>query len=168
MKAFFTLLCLLTLISCKERIKQKQDNVTTKDSIRPVPDFAIGLRFINDYTEFCNREFSSHPDTSESQWLSQNKMVTDHFRTEYKNLLDSAKKVDPELGLDADPIFDAQDYPDKGFDIMSKDSANGYMTVIGRNQDTMKVVLKLTNQNSKWLVDGCGIINIPEDRRALR
>ena len=36
------------------------------------------------------------------------------------------------------------------------------------NLDNKEQVLKISEQNGKWLVDGSGVINIPADKRAKR
>jgi hypothetical protein len=86
----------------------------------------------------------------------------------YKNLLDSGQKKDPELGLNSDPIFDSQDFPEKGFSILNADTLNGYVTVVGNDWKEFQLVLKIKQEHNKWLVDGAGLINIPEEKRAKR
>jgi len=76
--------------------------------------------------------------------------------------------TDPEIGLGFDPILDAQDYPDKGFEIVHSDSTNEFVTVRGIDWPEFLLVLRLANHENKWLVDGSGVINIPENRRADR
>ena len=76
--------------------------------------------------------------------------MTDKFKTTYRNLLDSARKADPELGLDFDPIFDAQDFDDKGFSIMTADTNTGYVTVIGNKWKEFTLVLKVVFQDNKY------------------
>jgi hypothetical protein len=82
--------------------------------------------------------------------------------------LDSAQKKDPELGLDSDPVFDAQDFPEKGFSILKVDTLSQYVTVVGNDWKEFELVLKVERENNKWLVDGAGVINIPDDKRAKR
>jgi hypothetical protein len=102
-------------------------------------------------------------------WIQKNELLTDSFKKNYKNLVDSAKKADPEMGLDFDPIFDAQDFPDKGCELLNCDQNTGYITVKGKiDWPEFNLVLKVVSQNGKWLVDGCGAINIPENKRAKR
>jgi hypothetical protein len=119
------------------------------------------LKFINDYTELCN----SGP--IDKTWIERNKLLTENFKKTYSNLFDSANKEDPELGLDFDPIFDAQDFPDKGFELVKCDSL-GYVTVSGIDWPDFILVLKLVQEGNKWLVDGCGVINIQLEKRAKK
>lgn len=70
------------------------------------------------------------------------------------------------MGLGFDPIFDAQDYPDKGFKIDKQDST--YVIVKGINWPDFRLSLRLTFEDRQWLVDGAGVINIPTNKRAKR
>ena len=82
-------------------------------------------------------------------------------------MLEQGWKDEPYVGLDSDPIFDGNAYPEKGFELLSTDNTD-FITVKGKNWDTYKVTMKVVYQNKKWLVDGCGIINIPKEKRAER
>lgn len=173
MKSIIYSTLLLLFIGCNNQPKEKKENSITPTAITPpvtriIPNFNVALQFINDYIGFCTREMSAHSDTTEASWIQHNQLLTDNFKNRYKNLLDSARKADPELGLDFDPVLDAQDYPEKGFSISERDTANGYVTMTGIGQNDFKLVLKLTSQNNAWLVDGAGVINIPGDKRARR
>jgi hypothetical protein len=105
---------------------------------------------------------------TEAEWIKQNSLLTDNFKNRYKGLLDSAQKKDPEIGLDFDPIFDAQDFPEKGFSIVKIDTLSRYVTVAGNDWKDFELVLKVEQEHNKWLVDGAGVINIPDDKRAKR
>jgi len=43
-----------------------------------------------------------------------------------------------------------------------------YVTVRGVDWPEFLLVLKLANHENKWQVDGSGVINMPENRRADR
>lgn len=60
-----------------------------------------------------------------------------------KRIIDLAYKQDPELGLDRDPIFDAQDCPDKGFELDSFDEKTNYLTVKGKNWPEFKLTMEV-------------------------
>ena len=105
---------------------------------------------------------------SVEEWVSSSKLTTTRFKTELKKLLAEAYKEDPELGLDADPIFDAQDYPDKGFELDYFDSNTNYVVAKGKDWPDFKLTMKMVLENNNWLVDGCGIINIPTAKRSTR
>jgi hypothetical protein len=157
----FVLLC----VSCKTQTKEKSKIQTESKDFKMTPDFNVALKFINDYTDFCK---TKSPALIDSTWIERNPLLTENFKTSYKNLLDSAYKADPDLGLDYDPIFYAQDFDDKGFLILSADTATGYVTVIGKEWKEFTLVMKVVYQNNKWLVGGSGIINIPVNKRPKR
>jgi hypothetical protein len=123
------------------------------------------LTFINSYVDNCNKMKES---IEVVEWANSNKLTTQSFKAELKRLIDEAYKLEPEIGLDADPIFDAQDYPDKGFELDSLDDKTNYIVVKGKNWPDFKLTIKMLNDNNNWLVDGCGIINIPNDKRIVR
>ena len=123
------------------------------------------LKFINGYVENCNKMKQS---VGIIDWVNSNGLSTNGFRTELKRIIDDAYKAEPEVGLDFDPILDAQDFPDKGFEFESVDETTNYLTVRGKDWPDFKLTIKIIEENEKWLVDGCGIINIPTDKRAKR
>ncbi|WP_147275758.1 hypothetical protein [Adhaeribacter pallidiroseus] len=119
---------------------------------------------MNDYADYCTPK---SPPSNDTTWIKRNQLLTNNFKNRYESLLDSADKADPEIGLDFDPIFDAQDYPDEGFIFSSQDSS-GFVTLKGKDWPEFTVVVKVVLENNKSLVDGAGIINIPVNKRALR
>lgn len=164
MRSFIIILLSVGLFSCNSENQTNSETTTAPAEKLVIPDFNVALNFINDYTKLCTQPQR----TKTSDWIKQNLLLTDNFKTRYQTLVDSAEKKDPELGLGSDPIFDAQDFPDKGFSILKADTLNGYVTVAGNDWKEFELVLKLEQQNNKWLVDGAGVINVPEDRRAKR
>lgn len=123
------------------------------------------LLFINSYVDNCNKMKES---IGIVEWANSNKLTTQSFKTELKRIMDEAYKLEPEIGLDADPIFDAQDYPDKGFELDSLDYKTNYIVVKGKDWPDFKLTIKMIQYNNDWLVDGCGIINLPTDKRIAR
>lgn len=163
-------ICLFLLIilsvSCNTQTDVDPKNETGSTEAKQTTDFNVALKFINDYTAVC----SSNPETTNMMnWILKNELLTDSFKKSYKNLVDSAKKADSEMGLDFDPVFDAQDFPDKGCELLNCDNNTGYITVKGKiDWPEFNLVLRVVSQNNKWLVDGSGVINIPENKRAKR
>lgn len=139
--------------------KSAEENVTTTKQAK----VENALAFINGYVENANKLKQA---VDAMDWVNANTLVTIGFKTEFKKIIDDALKQDPELGLDADPIFDAQDSPDKGFELDTFDEKTNYITLKGKDWPEFKLTLKMLEQNGNWLVDGCGIINIPANKRA--
>lgn len=127
---------------------KEQNNIIPKD---------IALKFINSYVEKCNKMNDS---LGLFEWVVSSNLTTKSFNTE----LNEAYKIDPEMGFDFDPIFDAQDYPEKGFEFESYDSKTNYIIVRGIEWSDFKLTIKMSYENKIWLIDGCGIINIPNKK----
>jgi hypothetical protein len=125
----------------------------------------IPLAFINGYVDNCNRMNQRIDDVV---WVSSNNLTTKSFRAELKRILDDAYTKDPKVGLGFDPILDAQDWPDKGFELESIDERTNFLTVRGIDWPEFKLTMKIIEENGTWLVDGSGIINIPKEERAER
>lgn len=153
MKQLLLLFTLTIVISCGHVNNQRTEN-GIHDS--------VALTFINDYALQCSSV------DNDSNWIRNHSLLTEQFKNQYYTLLDSAAKLDPELGLGFDPIFDAQDFPDSGFVVLNSNPKTGFVTVKGKEWPQFELVLKVLTQNNNTLVDGCGIINIPENLRAKR
>jgi hypothetical protein len=152
----------LFFLSCTRPTETNTSSSTTEDTTEISQDANVALNFINDYSAFCNQK------DQDANWIKNNALLTENFKSTYYHLLDSARKEDPELGLGFDPIFDAQDFPDKGFVVVNQDNATGFVTIKGKDLPEFMLVLKVSEQNGKFLVDGSGVINIPVNKRAKR
>lgn len=164
--SLFVVLLLLFLACSKKSETYKENNVDLSTALKTENikaltriDYQVAFKFINDY----NKEFLN-PHTETLEWLSKNKIVTNDFLLRYKQIKDSAEIVDPELGLDFDPIINAQDSDDKGFEIKQIDSISGYVTVRGKSAPNFEIVLKVIEKNGVTFVDGSGVINIPKSK----
>tara|TARA_B100000941_G_C28478964_1_gene540941 strand:+ start:1161 stop:1604 length:444 start_codon:yes stop_codon:yes gene_type:complete len=123
---------------------------------------AYTIKFINDYLDFSNDLKS---EIGLIEWVNQRHDVTGEFKNELNRILEEAEKNDPELGLGFDPILDAQDSPNR-FKLDKSESE--YLIVKGENWTEFRLTLKMKLVDNKWLVDGAGIINVPENRRIKR
>lgn len=123
------------------------------------------LKFINGYVENANKMNKS---VEIIDWVNANKLSTDEFKKELKRMIDEEYKNDPELGIGVDPIFDAQDYPEKGFVIESFNDKTNYLILKGIDWPDFRVAMRIKNVNGTWLVDGCGIVNIPNEKQVNR
>jgi len=162
------IITLLIFSSCRQNTEPK--NLTNKIIIestefRQEQAIEKALAFLNSYVDNCNKIKES---IEVVEWVNSNKLTTNNFNSELKRIMDEAYKLEPEIGLDSDPIFDAQDYPDKGFEFDSFDSDTNYMVVKGKNWPEFKLTIKVVLENNGWLIDGCGIINIPNNKRVAR
>jgi len=173
----FSCLAVVTLfVSCGQNSKtgvnkaittepNAEISTETKNDESSTTPFGIALTFINSYIDNCNKMKES---IGIIEWVNSNNLATNRFKTEVKTMIEEAFKIEPELGLGFDPIFDAQDYPDEGFELESFDSETNYVVVKGKNWADFKLTIKMVLENNKWLVDGCGIVNVPNDKRSTR
>jgi len=143
---------------------QSVNTTATKIDKDNTPD-EIALTFINSYVDNCNKMQTS---MDIIEWVHSNNLATNRFKTEVKTIIEEAYKEDPELGLGFDPIFDGQDFPDRGFELEAFDSKTNFIVVKGKNWADFKLTIKVISEDNRWLVDGCGIINIPEDKQSKR
>ncbi len=167
LRLLFTFTTIL-FISCGQREKENMNLLpetpqqTASQNINKVDN---ALKFINDYVENANKTTDR---VGIIDWANSNDLSTKNFKTELKKIVEEAYKIEPEAGLDFDPILDAQDFPDKGFELESVDEKTNYLTVKGKDWPDFKLRMKMSDENGNWLVDGCGIINIPADKRSER
>ena len=117
-----TIILLLTFFSCKKSVSQEKE-VTIEKTKNQITTEKIALDFINKYVEYCNDRNS---ELGLIEWISEQPNVTENFKLELKRIILEAKKQDPELGLGFDPIFDAQDYPDSGFELEKSDKKSEF------------------------------------------
>lgn len=123
------------------------------------PNHLVALQFINDYVTFCE---DIHSETTVVEWVNNRQDVSQSFKTELARIMDDAEIEDPEYGLGFDPILNAQDHVGK-FEIHKVESE--YLVVQGADRTNTELTLKISRGNDRWLVEGAGIVNIPENRR---
>ncbi len=119
----------------------------------------VALSFLNGYVENCNLMSES---IGVIDWVNANALVTSNFKSALTKIMDEAFASDPELGLGADPLFDAQDWPEEGFELDVMDEASNLITLKGINWPDFRVTVKVMEENGKWLVDGCGMVNMED------
>lgn len=162
-KLVFFFLISIFFISCGQN-QTKINGLQGTTELRKVTSGAqcdYALKFINDYVENSNKMKNA---IGIIEWVNSNKLVTESFKTELTKVVNDANEKDPELGLDFDPIFNAQDYPEKGFELETIDKKSGYLVIKGKDFPQFRLTMKVKNMNGKWLVDGCGIINISKNK----
>lgn len=125
----------------------------------------IAIDFMNAYIENCNKMKDA---LGIVDWTYASPLTTQHLKIELENIVNTAWEQDPEIGLGFDPFFDAQDYPDEGVELFDFNQETGYITVKGINWESFRLTLKVVRQYGQTLVDGCGIVNIPIEKRAER
>lgn len=159
----FGLILLLTIgfTACQSRIsggKSNQEGVTTEVPAK----YEVARQFINAYADYSNDRSA---ETGILDWVNAQDNVSEDFKAELERIITEAERQNPDLGLEFDPIFEAQDFPDS-FEIASYEG--DFVTVMGREFPNFKLTMKVVEENKRWLVDGSGIVNIPEEKRVKR
>src|SRR5262249_56507829 len=69
------------------------------------------------YAEYLKVSVADHTDVDRAlvDWVKGRPYFTSGFASALDSTLRKARKADPEVGLGADPIWDAQDYPESGY-----------------------------------------------------
>jgi hypothetical protein len=159
---------IIFFISCGQSESEK------KDSIASIPKETFyqkdnkvenALKFINDYVTNSNKIDNR---TEIIEWVNSNNLTTKSFKSELKKIIDDAYKTEPEVGLNFDPILDAQENPEKGFELEVFDEKTNYLIIRGKDWQEFKLTMKVAEENGNWLVDGCGIVNIPDSKKSKR
>ena len=116
---------------------------------------------MNDYLRHLHAVDSGKSTLSDERWVLSSKAVSRHFKATYKALI-----KDPDVNFD--PLLYAQDYPSKGW--VPIGCTAGFVTLQTKPGDFMQlpVVVKVLSTSNGWLVDGAGVINIPDSKQPHR
>ena len=79
------------------------------------------------------------------------------FETNHDAIVAKAKKENPEVGLDYDPIVVGQDFPDKGFAVSSitlKETTGNAVVSSKDKEFKHSIPLSLVKIDGKWLING--------------
>lgn len=139
------------------QLSEEKDN--TKEPLKDNSPENIALLFINSYISDCIKLNES---VGYLNFVKSSTLTTNNFKEELQKIVDEAEKEDPEMGLDYDPIVPGNDIPDEGFEFKHFDKKTNLIIVKGKNWPEFEVTIKLVLQNGKWLIDGCGVVNIPK------
>lgn len=188
MKQIILILTISLIISCKQSVEKEnsnidllnheknsakteinnqhsEDNENRKVLLKDNSPENTALTFINSYIADCNKMNKS---VGYLNFVKSSTLTSNSFKTELQKIVDEAEKEYPEMGLDFDPIVDGQDYPDEGFELKHFDSKTNIIVVKGKKWTDFEVTMKMILNNRKWLVDGCGIVNIPKNEQSKR
>jgi hypothetical protein len=165
-QALLFLFIAICLISCSPA-KQEGDKSATAPAKQSIRDAKVNCAtsFINAYIANCNKMKEA---VDVVKWVNASDQVTPGFKKELQKLNDAAYMDNPELGFEADPLFDAQDYPQKGFELDAYSENSDYILLKGKGQPDFKLTVKVQEVNGKYMIDGCGTVNIPEDKKVGR
>ena len=113
------------------------------------------------YKESLHKPAKGNSDKAIIQWVSAKPQLTDSFKKAFRKTVLDARKADPEMGLDSDPILNAQDFPDKGYRAKDVQVNGDKATVVmeGIAAPDFKISLTLVNVDNKWKINSIGDIN---------
>lgn len=120
---------------------------------------AVAEQFANQYLAWLARVESA--EMSARAWLIGNALASDALLAQFEQLENAAWAADPELGLGADLLLDAQDFPTEGFEFARCDVSTDTVWLRGKQWQDFSVALRLVKQADRWLVDGMGAVNMP-------
>ncbi|TSJ47925.1 hypothetical protein [Fluviicola chungangensis] len=146
MKKALVLFLATTIFSC--------DTSNGTGAEKTGPDPRVALDVLNEYTAACKAL------KDPGKWVENQDQLTVDFKKEYQKIMKQAWEDDPEMGLGFDPIFDAQDYSEKGYEINFFDSKTGLVILQGVDSPGFKVSLRLKMVGNRCLVDGAGVIRM--------
>ena len=113
------------------------------------------------YKEFVRKPPKGDFDKAEIRWVMSNPYLSDSFKKVFRKTIMDARKKDPELGLDMDPIMVGNDYPDKGYRAKEIQVAGdkAYVVMEGVDAPNFKIPVDLVNINNKSKINGIGLMN---------
>lgn len=139
MKSSFIIISLCILFSCSQE-EQKSEKTDKKEKqteqIEASNKEQFALDFIHDYLS----QTITKTDQDKINWMRSRRDVSDSFKHAHKDLLEKARKEDPDMGLGFDPILNAQDHPN-AFEIASVEG--NYILLQGKDWPDFKLAILL-------------------------
>jgi hypothetical protein len=113
------------------------------------------------YRDFINKKGKeSDYDARLIKWVNASPDTSPRFKKAVPKAFSDARKKDPELGLESDPILAGQDYPEKGYRAKTVKITNGKAAVgmvgldaKGAETKDFHISLELVNAGGRWLID---------------
>ena len=114
---------------------------------------SAAMAFINGYvTASRSKNWDS------AKYVNASPLATERFKRANAKLIADAFKADPEVGLDADPVIDGNDCPDRYTVKSAKASGDtAKVVLVGPKDFPAKLNVLLVKSGGKWLVDGSGM-----------
>ncbi|MBA6153308.1 hypothetical protein [Gelidibacter maritimus] len=173
MKHFLILTFVISFFSCqsvkKNPSEASEPELPNTDLYEPLEseassdeeNYQAAINFINSYIE-------SIGEVEILEFVRNSPLASEKLKSELENIVILAWEENPKIGLLADPLVDAQDYPANGFELYEHNAATGYVIVKGIDWDEFKLAMQLVKEDGHILVDGCGIVNMPKAKRVER
>lgn len=171
MKPIFVTVFFIGLLGCKQSsadtpslpldentdLYDKNDDAVWSET----ENYQAALDFINGYVE--------NIETMEIlEYVNQSTLASANLKAALEMIVIEAWETNPKIGLDFDPLFDAQDFPSEGMELHEFNSETGHVLMKGIGWDEFIVAARIIKQNDYILVDGCGVVNMSEQEMASR
>ncbi len=113
------------------------------------------------YKEYLHKPSKGDSDQALIRWVNANPKLSDAFKKALRQAVLDARKADPEMGLDFDPIVSGQDYPDKGFRAKNVQITGDKATLVmeGIDAPEFKIPVVLVKAGNQWKINAIGEIN---------
>ena len=117
--------------------------------------------YVQYYKEYLHKPSKGNSDKALIRWVNANPNLSDAFKQALRKAVVDARKADPEMGLDSDPIINAQDFPEKGYRAKDIQVTGDIATVVmeGIDSPDFKISVQLVRSANKWKIDAIGDIN---------
>ena len=175
MKYLLVLIFSIGLLACQSDKKKTSDleasdvDLPNTDIYEPLQseassedeNYQVALDFINSYIESIEQ-------LEILEFARNSSLATDKLKSELEHIVILAWEEHPRIGLLADPLFDAQDYPPNGFELHTFNPQTGDVVAKGIDWEEFRLAMRVVSIDGHILVDGCGAVNMPEDKRAER
>lgn len=148
---------LIIFISCLGLIGQAQASCKQQAQ--------VALAFMESYVAYTQSLAGTKVPVDIVSWLAKSPHLSADFIPAYKKLDAQGLELDAELSWGVDLILDAQDHPDKGFQLL-RCKAHNLVELRGRDWPEFTVVVKTVKQQGRYLVAGAGRVNLSESERA--
>lgn len=129
---------------------------------------AAAARFANAYVKHAEAVLDGRSRQGTVSWLKANALASPTLAAAYAAKEREGRKKDPELGWGADILLDAQDFPDKGFELQTCLATPGYVRLRGIDAPDFTLTLRVEDTPAGPRVIGSGMVNIPAKLRATR
>jgi hypothetical protein len=80
-KQLLIIFCIISIgFTSSGQTVNKIKSVSKTKEVKPIPDFNVALKFINDYISFCLASEEKKTSISEEDWVARNQLVTKSFK----------------------------------------------------------------------------------------
>lgn len=109
--------------------------------------------FFRSYLAFIEKPTKGDYESALIAWIQKQPSLTDAYKREFKKVVMGARKKDPELGLDYDPILNAQDVPEHSLKATAVKVNGNTASALAVEKSGFKIKIGLVKIKGKWLIN---------------